>query len=150
MWVECYTVFCFEMLLSNRKIRTVNQQRPVNLDLGSIKFPPMAIASILHRISGVVLFLLLPVMLYFLKLSLASEASFTHLKVLLETSPFYKLLVWAFISAWLYHLLAGIRHLLMDMGIGETVSFARRSAFLVVGISVLGILMMGACLWLAM
>jgi succinate dehydrogenase / fumarate reductase, cytochrome b subunit len=127
----------------------VNQQRPVNLDLGSIKFPPMAIASILHRISGVVLFLCLPIMLFFLQQSLASEASFAHLKSLMITCAWYKLIIWAFTAAWLYHLLAGARHVLMDMGIGEAVDAARRSALLVIGLSILGSLMMGACLWSA-
>jgi succinate dehydrogenase / fumarate reductase, cytochrome b subunit len=127
----------------------VNQQRPVNLDLGSIKFPPMAIASILHRISGLVLFLFLPIMLYFLRESLVSPESFEHLKTLIMTSVWHKLIIWAFSSAWLYHLLAGIRHLLMDMGIGETVDAGRRSALIVIGLSILGIMMMGACLWSA-
>ncbi|MDF1646458.1 MAG: succinate dehydrogenase, cytochrome b556 subunit [Legionellaceae bacterium] len=125
----------------------MNQQRPVNLDLGSIKFPPMAIASILHRISGLALFLLLPMMLYFLKQSLASPESFEHLKMLVTTCAWYKLAIWAFSSAWLYHLLAGIRHLLMDMGIGETVDAAHRSALIVIGLAILGVLVMGACLW---
>lgn len=127
----------------------MNQQRPVNLDLGSIKFPPMAIASILHRISGIVLFLLLPVMLYFLRQSLVSPESFAHLKTLTMTCAWYKLLLWAFCSAWLYHLLAGIRHLLMDMGFGETAAAGRRSAWILMGLSILGIMMMGACIWSA-
>ena len=127
----------------------MNQKRPVNLDLGSITFPPMAIASILHRISGVVLFLFLPVMLYFLKQSLASPVSFEHLKNLIMTCVWYKLVIWGFSSAWFYHLLAGTRHLMMDIGIGETVDAARRSAWGVIGVSALGIMMMGACLWSA-
>ncbi len=127
----------------------MNQQRPVNLDLGSIKFPPMAIASILHRISGIVLFLLLPIMLYFLKQSLVSPVSFEHLQSLLVTCAWYKLVIWAFGAAWLYHLLAGLRHLLMDMGVGETLDGARRSAWAVIGLSILGVMMMGVCLWSA-
>ncbi|MDF1677852.1 MAG: succinate dehydrogenase, cytochrome b556 subunit [Legionellaceae bacterium] len=128
----------------------MNQQRPVNLDLGSIKFPPMAIASILHRISGLTLFLLLPVMLYLLRESLVSPESFEHTKTLMMTCAWYKLLMWAFSSAWLYHLLAGLRHLLMDMGIGETTDAGRRSALIVIVVSILGIMMMGACLWSVM
>ena len=127
----------------------MNQQRPVNLDLGSIKFPPMAIASILHRMSGMILFLCLPIMLYFLQQSLASEASFLHLKNLIMTCAWHKCVIWAFSAAWLYHLLAGIRHLLMDIGVGETLDAARRSALIVIGLSVFGSLIMGACLWSA-
>lgn len=127
----------------------MNQQRPVNLDLGSIKFPPMAIASILHRISGIVLFLLLPVMLYFLRQSLASSESFEHLQMLIISCAWHKFLFWAFSSAWLYHLLAGIRHLLMDIGFGETAAVGRRSAWMLMALSVLGVIMMGACIWSA-
>lgn len=125
----------------------MNQQRPVNLDLGSIKYPPMAIASILHRISGLVLFLLLPVMLYFLKLSLASAESFEQLHHLMVTSPFCRLLVWGFGTAWCYHLLAGIRHLMMDAGMGETLAAGRRGAWLVIGLSILGAIVIGVGLW---
>jgi succinate dehydrogenase / fumarate reductase, cytochrome b subunit len=128
----------------------VNHQRPINLDLGSLKFPPMAIVSILHRISGIGLFLLLPVMLYFLKLSLASAASFEHLQMLIATCVWYKLVILAFTSAFMYHLLAGIRHLLMDMGFGETLVAARRSSFVVIGLSVIGTILFGACLWSVM
>jgi len=115
--------------------------------LGSLKFPPMAIASILHRISGLALFILLPAMLYFLKLSLASAASFEHLHMLITTCVWYKLVILAFTSAFMYHLLAGIRHLLMDMGIGETLVAARRSSLVVIGLSVIGAILFGACLW---
>ena len=138
------------MLFPIKKTRTVNQQRPVNLNLGSMKYPPMAIASILHRISGLVLFLLLPVMLYFLHVSLASSLSFDKLQVMFASHAWCKLVLWAFSSAWLYHLLAGIRHLLMDTGRGETLQAARLSALLVIGVSSVGIAILGVCLWSAM
>jgi len=128
----------------------VNHQRPINLDFGSLKFPPMAIASILHRISGLVLFLLLPIMLYFLKLSLASSASFESLQILITECVWCKLVIFAFTSAWIYHLLAGIRHLFMDMGLGETLVAAQRSALVVIGLSAVGSLFFGACLWSVM
>lgn len=125
----------------------MNHQRPINLNLGSLKFPPMAIVSILHRISGVGLFLLLPMMLYFLKLSLASAASFEHFHMLLTTCVWYKLVILAFTAALIYHLFAGIRHLLMDMGLGESLVAARRSSFVVIGLSVLATFLLGVYLW---
>ena len=128
----------------------MNHQRPINLDLGSLKFPPMAIASILHRISGLALFVLLPVMLYFLNLSRASAASFEHLQTLIAGCVWCKLVILGFCSAFIYHLLAGIRHLLMDMGFGETLVAARRTAVIVIGLSVVSALLLGACLWSVM
>ncbi|MDF1684695.1 MAG: succinate dehydrogenase, cytochrome b556 subunit [Legionellaceae bacterium] len=125
----------------------MNHQRPIDLNFASLKFPPMAIVSILHRISGIGLFLLLPLMLYLLKLSLASAASFEHLHMLMATCAWYKIGIFAFTAALIYHLIAGIRHLLMDMGLGESLVAARRSSLVVIGLSVVGTLLFGAYLW---
>lgn len=124
----------------------MNQKRPVNLDLGSMKYPPMAIASILHRISGLVLFLLLPIMLYFLGLSLRSVESFDHLQTML-TGSCCKLLLWIFSSAFLYHVLAGIRHLLMDMGVGEQLGSGRQSAKIVIVFAAILTIFLGIWIW---
>lgn len=124
----------------------MNKKRPVNLDLVSLKYPPMAIASILHRISGVVLFLLLPVMLFILGQSVQSEEAFIHVKNLLSQSC-YKLIVWAFGAAMIYHLLAGIRHLLMDIGFGEHLHAGRNSAVLVIVLAVILTIFLGIWIW---
>jgi succinate dehydrogenase / fumarate reductase cytochrome b subunit len=124
----------------------VNQKRPVNLDLGSLKYPPMAIASILHRISGLVLFLLLPFMLYFLSLSLRSAESFDKLQTLLSCS-YSKLLLWVFSAALIYHLLAGIRHMLMDIGFGEQVNVGRSSAIFVIVLAIILTILLGVWIW---
>lgn len=120
----------------------MNKKRPVNLDLGSLKFPPMAIASVLHRISGVVLFLLLPFMLYIFSQSVQSEASFAEMKNFLA-NPVYKLILWAFGTALIYHVIAGIRHLLMDMGFGEHLSTGRRTALIVIVLAVISSIFLG-------
>ncbi|WP_133130875.1 succinate dehydrogenase, cytochrome b556 subunit [Legionella yabuuchiae] len=123
----------------------MKQKRPVNLDLMSLKYPPMAIASILHRLSGIVLFLLSPALLYVLSLSLRSEASFESMKHLLAT-PLNKFLTWVFVSALAYHLLAGIRHMVMDLGFAEGLPTGRRSALLVILLAI--ILMIGLGIWI--
>ena len=124
----------------------MNNKRPVNLDLGSLKYPPMAIASILHRISGLVLFLLLPVMLYFLQCSLVSKESFDELQATL-TSPYYRLLLWIFSVALIYHVLAGIRHLLMDIGVGEQLGVGRQSANIVIILAIICTIFLGIWIW---
>ena len=124
----------------------MNKKRPVNLDLASLKFPSMAIASIFHRISGIVLFLLLPFIMYFLSQSLQSEQTFAQLTNDL-THPFYKLILWAFSTALIYHILAGIRHILMDMGFGESLCAARRTAFLVIALAVIATIFLGMWIW---
>ncbi|KTC76824.1 succinate dehydrogenase, cytochrome b556 subunit [Legionella brunensis] len=125
----------------------MNQKRPINLDLGTMKFPPMAIASILHRVSGLVLFLLMPAMLYFLSMSLHSNESFVELQRTIYSNPLYKLVLWAFGAALIYHLLAGIRHLAMDVGYGEQVSSGRRSAILVIALAIILSLILGFWIW---
>jgi succinate dehydrogenase / fumarate reductase cytochrome b subunit len=124
----------------------VNKNRPVNLDLGSLKFPPMAIASILHRISGVVLFLLLPMVLFIFDQSVRSEASFAHMNRML-TSPYYKLALWVFGSALIYHVLAGIRHMIMDLGFGEHLCTGRYTALFVIILTFILTIFLGFWIW---
>ena len=125
----------------------VKADRPVNLDLTSIRFPIPAIVSILHRISGVALFLFIPLLLWLLEESLSSSARFIDIQHVLADQAGLRLLVWMSISAMLYHLVAGIRHLLMDIGIGEGLCCARLSAKAVIGVSAVLIIWIGVALW---
>src|SRR5262245_52853916 len=93
-------------------------QRPKNLNLFTIRQPIPAIVSILHRISGAILFFVIPLLLWGLSLSLSSKHNFEHLRQLLS-SPWAKFIIWCFLAAFIYHFIAGIRHLFMDMGWGE-------------------------------
>ena len=124
----------------------MNHKRPVNLNLGSMSYPPMAIGSILHRISGLVLFLLLPMMLYFLGLSLQSADSFVNLQTMLTTTC-HKVLLWLFSAALIYHVLAGIRHMLMDMGFGERINVGRQSAIAVIVLAIILTVFLGVWIW---
>jgi len=105
----------------------VKDNRPVNLDITTIKFPLAAIASILHRISGIGLFIGVGILLYFLQMSLASEAEFKRLLGLFDNS-LVKILLWLILAAVFYHLIAGIKHLLLDLGIGESKQGAKSGA----------------------
>lgn len=124
----------------------VKKQRPVNLNLFTIKFPIPAIASILHRISGIILFLLIPLLLWMLQASLASEKQFLELKNSLDSFGF-KFILWVFLAALFYHLFAGIRHLLMDTGVGESLQAARFSAWCVMVLTVMVVILTGIWLW---
>lgn len=125
----------------------MNIQRPKNLNLFTIRFPVPAIASILHRISGFILFLLIPFMLWALHFSLASEDDFNHLHQMLTTSTCAEIIILGCLSAFIYHFTAGIRHLLMDMNIGDELKSGRLGAILTIIISGLLILMIGIWLW---
>lgn len=124
----------------------MKQQSPVNLDLTKFKWPLAAITSILHRISGVLVFFGIALLLYFLDLSLQSEAGFQRVAELLS-SPVLKLITWAVLSALLYHLVAGVKHLIMDFGIGETISGARAGAVTTLVLAAVAITIAGVWIW---
>lgn len=125
---------------------TVNKERPVNLDLGAFRWPVTAIASILHRISGVALFVGVAFLIWGLGASLESQESFDSVKECV--SGFLpKLILWAIVSGLIYHIVAGSKHLLMDIGIGETLEGGQRGAKVVLGLSVVLIVLAGVWIW---
>ncbi len=124
----------------------MNNKRPVNLDLTTLHFPIMAITSIMHRISGMVVFILLPFMFYFLQQSLASPESFKHLHLILS-KPIYKLMLWVFWSSLTYHFMAGVRHMFADYGHGETVAVAKKTAIILLALTVLTTVFIGVWIW---
>lgn len=116
-------------------------KRPVNLNLLNISFPITAIASILHRISGVILFLFIPMFLWILQNSLQGPGEFVAVQLML-TSPLVKFVVWGVLSALFYHVYAGVRHLLMDCNYGETYEGGRLGAKIVIALSVITALLL--------
>lgn len=124
----------------------MNQQKFRNFDLLTFSYPFTAIISILHRISGVFLFLLIPFLLWILETATTSPDGFTYIYNAL-TNPFAKLILWLFLVAFCYHLLAGIRHLLMDIGIGESLKSARFSGGVTIVLTLIAALFIGGWLW---
>lgn len=124
----------------------MKDNRPVNLDISTIKFPLAAITSIIHRITGVILLIGFGFLLYLLQLSLESESGFVLVQELLS-GLIVKLLTWAVIACLIYHFIAGCKHLLMDLGIGETNEGAQIGSLLVVVFSAVGILIAGVWIW---
>jgi succinate dehydrogenase / fumarate reductase, cytochrome b subunit len=98
------------------------------------RLPLAGIVSILHRVSGMLIFLLLPFILYMLDKSLTSEISFEYFKG--YTSHFLvKLAILALVWAYLHHFCAGVRHLLMDLHMGLDKDSARKSSVAVFAVS---------------
>lgn len=122
------------------------KKRPVNLYLPSISFPVPAIISILHRLSGILLFLCIPLFLWAFRLSLSSAEGFAQLGEFFSSLG-VKCIAWVIAVAFFGHTAAGIRHLVMDVGVGETLKAGRFSAWLVAGLTVLFALGAGYWLW---
>ncbi|MCL4103948.1 UNVERIFIED_CONTAM: hypothetical protein GTU68_034810, partial [Idotea baltica] len=125
---------------------TVKDNRPVNLDIGSIRLPLTAWASITHRASGVFIFAGMALLIWALDASLESAESFAALQETLA-SPLAKFAVWAVVSGLIYHSVAGIKHLIMDMGIGESMEGGILGAKLVIATSAILILLAGLWIW---
>jgi succinate dehydrogenase / fumarate reductase cytochrome b subunit len=117
-------------------------KRPVYLNLLKIRLPIGGVVSIAHRITGVILVLLLPVAIYLLHLSLQNEAAFEK-AVRLMGSVAGRLVVLAVVWMFAQHFFSGIRHLLMDIHVGVGREAARRSAWMTLAASVITLLLVG-------
>jgi succinate dehydrogenase / fumarate reductase cytochrome b subunit len=127
--------------------RSPPKPRPVYLNLVAIRLPLPGIVSILHRMSGAVLFLFaIPLLLLAVQCSLASPGDFAALKSVLA-HPLAKLVAIGFVWAYLHHFCAGIRYLLIDLRIGDDLAPARRSSAVVLAVSLALTLVAGVRLW---
>ncbi len=124
----------------------MTDKRPVNLDIGTIDLPLPALASITHRITGVILVAGAAILLWLLDESLSSEEGFNAV-MSLGDSFFAKLVVWGVLSVLIYHSVAGIKHLIMDLGYGETLEGGQTGAKLVFLFSAILIVLVGALIW---
>lgn len=111
-----------------------------------MRLPVTAWASITHRASGVFLFVGMAVLIWALDASLKSPESFAALQECLA-SPLAKLVIWAVVAGLIYHSLAGIRHLIMDFGIGETMEGGILGVRIVVVLSIILIALAGVWIW---
>jgi succinate dehydrogenase / fumarate reductase, cytochrome b subunit len=124
----------------------MTKTRPKYLDLTRYKWPVTAVVSILHRISGFGLFLLLPFLLYLLHSSLASPDSYVRYRGMIE-NPLVKLILIGLIWAYLHHLFAGIRYLAMDVHYGVELQPARATSRAVLAVSLLLTAILGVLVW---
>ena len=121
-------------------------ERPISLSLARFRWPVTAIASIAHRVSGILLFIGFAYLLYLLDLALSSAAGFAEASALLATiGP--KLALWGVLALLAYHLLAGVRHLLLDLHVGDTFAAAKAAAWLVFAATAVATALLGAWLW---
>lgn len=130
------------------------KQRPVyrNIHISQIagyRLPPAGLVSILHRVSGVVMFLLMPFIIWMFDTSVTSEISYDSFRSVFIAGAFgipgflFKLLALGLIWAFLHHLIAGVRHLWMDMTHAVDKAFGRSSAIVTLVLSVLLTLALG-------
>ena len=114
--------------------------------MAGLKWPITSLSSILHRVSGVLLFLSVPFCLWALEKSLASQVGFNEIQSVLQ-GDFTKFLLWAILSMLAYHIIAGVRHLLMDAGIGESLEGGILGSKLVIFLGIVVAAILGAWIW---
>lgn len=110
---------------------TATTKRPVYLNLLKIRLPVGGVLSILHRITGVVMILAIPLLIYLLTLSLDGDEGFSAVAAFLSSGAGTVLL---FLGLWavFHHLLAGIRYLLIDLDVGVEKPVFRQTAWLAI------------------
>jgi succinate dehydrogenase / fumarate reductase, cytochrome b subunit len=122
-------------------------------DLPSYRLPLAGIVSILHRISGFIMFLLMPFIIWMFDTSLSSEISYAKFKAAFNIGMLgipgflWKLVALALIWAFLHHLIAGLRHLWMDINHAVGKEFGKTSAIVTLAVSVGLTLILGAKLF---
>jgi len=121
--------------------------RPKYLNLLQIRLPVPGVISIMHRVSGAALFLLIPALLYLLQTSLESQEGFATLKRSAFASPLAKIALIGVLWAFLHHFCAGIRYLVLDLDIGTDLAAARASSWAVLVVSIALTLACGVLIW---
>ncbi|MCU0957649.1 MAG: succinate dehydrogenase, cytochrome b556 subunit, partial [Hydrogenophaga sp.] len=122
-------------------------------DLTTYRLPPAGWVSILHRVSGALMFLLLPLIVWLFDTSVSSELSFERFTAAFAVGLgfvpgwFFKLVVLAVIWAYLHHLIAGLRHLFMDARHAVTKEFGKSSAIATLVLSIGLTVVLGAKLF---
>ena len=121
--------------ISTRKV-IEKDNRPVNLNLLTINLPIIGVSSILHRISGLAVFICFPLLVWLLSISLESEKRFSDLQNSFQEMVLFKLVIFLIFVGFIYHLLAGVKKLLSEVfGFGETLKSGNLLSWTVFGLT---------------
>ena len=105
----------------------MRKERPKNLDLTTVKMPVTATASILHRVSGIIVFIALAIFLTLLNCSLSSAEDFQRVQGYFDLF-IVEFVFWGALTGLAYHAVFGIRHMIQDMGLWEEMESSSLSA----------------------
>ena len=125
----------------------MSKNRPVNLDLRTIKQPLPAIVSISHRITGVMLFVGLIFMFILFDMSLSGAEGFASAETIMQEYFLAKFIAWGLLVSLSFHLFAGLKHLVQDFGYGEELASADVAAKVVIAATVVTAFLAGFWVW---
>jgi len=121
--------------ISTKKV-IEKDNRPVNLNLLTINLPIIGLSSILHRISGLAVFICFPLLVWLLSISLESEKRFSDLQNSFQEMVLFKVVIFLIFVGFIYHLLAGVKKLLSEVfGFGETLKSGNLLSWTVFGLT---------------
>tara|TARA_R110001583_G_scaffold28634_6_gene101300 strand:- start:1584 stop:1958 length:375 start_codon:yes stop_codon:yes gene_type:complete len=124
----------------------VRKERPINLDLSTVKFPITAIASILHRASGIIVFIALAIFLTLLNCSLSSAEDFQRVQGYFDLF-IVGFIFWGALTGLAYHAVFGVRHMIQDLGHWEEIESAALSAKVGFGLTIVLSILAGILVW---
>ena len=121
--------------------------RPKNLDFTTMKLPIMGVASILHRVSAVIIWVALIFFLPLLYISLGSEDGFNSIKTFMTESFVAQFFLWGFLTAFGYYMLGGIKHIIQEFGYFETLEGGTAISQVAIGLGIVLSLLSGYWIW---
>lgn len=122
-------------------------KRPVNMHVSIGALPITAYASLAHRVTGVFLFIGAGFLIWALNASLSSAQGYAEVVELLNEHYLAKFICWGVLSSLAYHFVAGIKHLLMDAGVGETKEGGKAGAIITIVLSAVLVVLAGVWVW---
>ena len=126
----------------------MKDNRPVNLDLTTVSFPVTAIASILHRICAVIVWVGVGFYLIFLHYLLSSQESFDQMRALMQTNFLVQFIAWGLLSAFSYYCMGSIKHIIQDFGYCEDFASGKLISWAAIASGVALSIFAGVVIWL--
>jgi len=124
-----------------------NDTRPVNLDLTKFSFPITAIASILHRVAGGVIWVGLGIALYVLCAATESAEGFANIALALEQNFLAQFIAWGLLSSFGYYCAATLKHIIQELGFFEDLAGGRAISWAVIIIGIVVTIAAGVYVW---
>ena len=125
----------------------MKRNRPKNMDLTTIKLPVMGLASILHRISAIVIWFSLFYFLPTLYFSLSSSEGFDHITQMLDNNLIAQFFAWGFLTAFGYYVMGGVKHIIQEFGYFETLEGGRLISQIAIGSGIFISILFGVWIW---
>ena len=125
----------------------MNDKRPINLDLTTVRFPVTAIASILHRVCGMISWVGLGLLLVLLSYALPSQEQFAELESLFHVNFLVQFLGWGFLTAFGYYCLATLKHIVQDFGLFEDFEGGKMVSWTAIIIGIILSILAGVFVW---